>query len=59
MVFFQIQERNKTFSLEQKSRTGKLVANLILRQHKLDLRARFMEIKTYNPKMKQKEIAKE
>ena len=50
---------NNTFSLEQKSRTGNLDAILIIRQHKLDLMARFMEIKSNNPKMKQKEIAKE
>ena len=46
---------NNTFSLEQKSRTG----SLIIRQHKLALMAWFMEIKSINPKTKQKETAKE
>ena len=50
---------NNTFSLEQMSRTGNLDANLILRQHTLDLMARFMEIKSINPKLKEKEIGKE
>ena len=50
---------NKTFSLEQISRTGEVDANSILRQHKLGLMARFLEMKTVNPKMKQKEIAKD
>ena len=48
-----------TFSLEQTSRTGNIAANLLLRQHKLDFIARFMEVKTVNPKMKQKERARE
>ena len=46
-----------TFSPEQKSRTGNLDASLIFHQHKLDLMARFMEIKSINPEMKQKKIA--
>ena len=50
---------NHYFSLEQTSRTDNLDANLILHQHKLGLMARFMEIKIRNPKIKQKEIAKE
>ena len=50
---------NNTFSLEQISKTGELNANLILRQYKLDLMARFMEKKSNNPKLTQKEIAKE
>ena len=50
---------NNTFSLEQKSRTGNLDANLIIRQRKLDLMARFTEMKSINPKMKQMEVAKE
>ena len=48
-----------TISLEQSSKTGYLDANLILRQHKLNLIVRFMEIKSINPKMKQKENAAE
>ena len=50
---------NITFSLEQTSGAGKLDANLILRQYKLDLMPRFKGIKSINPKMKEKEIAKE
>ena len=50
---------NNTFSLEQISRAGTLDANLLLRQHKLDLMARFMDIKSVNQKLKQKEIARE
>ena len=50
---------NHTISLEQISRTANLDANLIVRRHKLDLKAPFMEIKSINPKMKQKEIARE
>ena len=50
---------NNSFSPEQISRTENLDANLILRQHKLDLMARFMEIIPGNPKTNRKEIAKE
>ena len=48
---------NKSFSSQQKSRTGNLDPNLISRQHKLDLMSKFMCIKFENPKMKQPEIA--
>ena len=47
---------NNTFSLEQISKTGNVDANSILLQHKLDLMARFMEIESINPKLKQKEL---
>ena len=50
---------NNTFSLQQKPQTGNLDSNLITRQYKLDLKARFMEMKSINPKLKQSEIAKE
>ena len=50
---------NNTFSLEQISKTGNLDSNLILRQYKLNLIARFMEIKSVNPKIRQDKIAKE
>ena len=50
---------NNTISLDQISKTGNLDPNLILHQLKLDLMARFMKIKSGNPKMKQKELAKE
>ena len=49
---------NKTFSLQQISQTGNVDINLILRLFKLDLMARFMEIKAVNPKLKQSEITK-
>ena len=48
-----------TYSLSQVSRTGYLDSNLILRQYKLDLMGKFMQIKSNNPKMAQKEISKE
>ena len=37
---------NNTFSLEQISKTGNLNADLILRQYKLDIMARFMQIES-------------
>ena len=48
-----------TFSLEQLSKTGSLDSNLMLRQYKIDLMARFVKIKSINPKLKQSEIARE
>ena len=48
---------NKSFSLQQISRTGNLDSNLISRQYKLNLMADFMRVKYENPKMKQSEIA--
>ena len=50
---------NKTFSLGQKFKTASLDINIMLRQYKLNLMARFLEIKSVNPKLKQSEIAKE
>ena len=50
---------NNDFSLQQISQTGNLDSNSITRQYKLDLMARFMEMKCINPKLKQSEIAKE
>ena len=47
------------FSIEQISRTRNLDADFILGQSKLDLMARFMEVKSVNPKLNQIEIAKE
>ena len=47
-----------TFSLEQISKTANVDFNLILRQNKLDLMARFMEKKFVNPKLRQDQIAK-
>ena len=48
---------NNVFSLEQISETGNLGGNLILRLYKLDLMARFMEVKSINPKLKHNQIA--
>ena len=48
---------NNTFSLQQNSRTSNLDANLISRQYKLNLIAKFMLINFENPRMKQSEIA--
>ena len=50
---------NITFSLDQLSRAGNLDAKLVLRQHALDSKDRFMENKCINPKMKQNYIGKE
>ena len=50
---------NNTFSLEQISKTGNLDSNMILRQYTLDSMARFMEIKSVNPKLRQDQKAKE
>ena len=49
---------NITFFSEQISETGNLSFNLILRQHKLYLMTRSMEIKSGNPKLRQDQIAK-
>ena len=48
---------NNAFSLQQISRTSNLDANLISRQHKLNLMADFMRMKYENPKLKHPEIA--
>ena len=45
--------------LEKLSKTDNLDSKLILRQDKLDLRARFMENKSVIQKEKQDQIAKE
>ena len=50
---------NKTYSLSEISKTVSLNSSLILRQYKLDLMARFMEIEAMNPKLTQNEIAKQ
>ena len=46
-----------SFSLQQISETGNLDSNLTSRQYKLNLMAKFMQIKFDNPKMRQSEIA--
>ena len=47
-----------TYSLDQIQNTGYLNAVLKTRQNKLDRMAKFMEIKSNNPRLKQSEIAK-
>ena len=47
---------NKKFFLEQIAKTGDLNADLIMRQYKLDRKAKFMGIESINPKRKQSEI---
>ena len=49
---------NKNFSLEQLSKTGDLNADLTMRQYKLDKMAKFREIRSINPKLKQSEKTK-
>ena len=46
-----------TFSLQQIYKTGNLDPNLISRQYKLNLMAKFMLINFENPKLKESEIA--
>ena len=48
-----------TFSPAQIFKMEKPDSNLILRQYKTDLMARYMKIKSTNPKLKQDQIAKE
>ena len=45
-------QMSKNFSLQQLFKTGNLDSSLTLRQNKLDLMTRFMEIKTINSKSK-------
>ena len=47
------------FSLQPISQTSYLDSNLILRQYKLNVMARFMEIKSMNSKLRQDQIRKE
>ena len=50
---------NKTYFLSEILKTGILKSSLIVRQYKLDLMARFMEVKAMNPKITQNESAKQ
>ena len=45
--------------LEQISKTGNLDSILILRQYKLDLMARLMELESVNPRVRQDQISKD
>ena len=58
IFFFVSAQMNNTFSLQQISQTGILDSNLIMRQYKLDMMARFMEMQAINPTLRQPEIAK-
>ena len=49
---------NTVFSSKQIAKTFDLTADLILRQYKSDKMAKFMKIKSINPKLKQSETAK-
>ena len=49
---------NNTYSLDIIQKAGVLNADLIMRQYKLDEMAKFLEIKSNNPRLKQSEIAK-
>ena len=50
---------NNSFPLEQTSKTVHLDFNLILRHSKLDLTARFMQIRSLNTKLRHDQKAKE
>ena len=50
---------NNTFSLEQLTKTVTLDSKMILQQYKLNLLARFKEVKSVNPKLGRNQIAKE
>ena len=49
----------KNFSIEQTAKTVDLNADLMMRQNISDKMAKFMKIKSINPKLKQSEIAKD
>ena len=49
---------NKMCSLDQIQKTVELNADSIMRQYHLDKMAKFMEIKSNSPELKQSEIAK-
>ena len=49
---------NNTYSLDQIQKTGDLNADLIMRQYQLEKMAKFIGIKSNNPRLKQSEIAK-
>ena len=57
--FFNELGENYYFFLEHKGITRKLDACLILRQYKINLTSRLMEMKSRNPKLTQKQMGKE
>ena len=48
---------NNTFSLQEKTKTGKNDSNLMSRRHEINLRAKYTQNNFENPKRKQSEIA--
>ena len=48
---------NNTYSLDQVQKPGGLKAELLMRKYNLDKLAKFMEIKSNNPRLNQSEIA--
>ena len=50
---------NNSFSLSELQKTAHFNSNLIMRQYRLNEMAKFMEVKSINPKLKQSEIARE
>ena len=49
---------NITYSLDQTQKTSDLNADSMMRQYELDKMAKFLELKSKNPRIKQSEIAK-
>ena len=49
---------NNTYSLDQIQKTGDLNVYLIMRQYKFDKMAKFMEIKSNDPRFTQSGVAK-
>ena len=49
--------RSIIFSSGQLSKAGSLDANLVLRQNKVDLKSQFIDIKSGNPELTQKQVA--
>ena len=47
---------NNTFSLQQRSETGNLDSKLISRQYKLNFLCKFMQMKSNEPRITQKQI---
>ena len=50
---------NNTSSPQERSKTGSLDSNLISPQNKLKIMAKFMELKSNEPRLTQKQISKQ
>ena len=50
---------NNTSSPQERSKTGSLDSNLISPQYKLKIMAKFMELKSNEPRLTQKQICKQ